>query len=313
MDNDKLISIIVPIYNAEKFLAKCIESILNQSYKNIEIILVNDGSTDNSQEICELFNDDRIRYFYKDNSGVSSTRNMGITASKGDYIMFVDADDYLDENCLEILLSVAKSKQLPALPIKTVSSTSNKKNFKSSSIFERDNYFKEIIDGHIGGFCWGYLYDAKIVKKIMFNEDLKYMEDTLFLLTYILESGTEKIYIAAQRNYYNYIIHPTSATNKKNNLLEKINNMFFVLEQLNIFTNKNYESAISNKKIRLLESEMRFLKKNEEYKTILKQINIEKYSYKNFRYKVFCWLYMNKSITLLKMYYFVRKIIKRKV
>ena len=102
-----LLSVIVPIYNAENNLEKCLDSIIDQTYKNLELILINDGSTDGSLKICNKYkkNDNRIRLFSKENNGVSSARNLGISMAKGHYITFVDADDYLDLNAYEIALS----------------------------------------------------------------------------------------------------------------------------------------------------------------------------------------------------------------
>ena len=93
------VSIIVPFYNAEKFLDKCINSVLKQTYDNYELILVNDGSTDGSQKICEKYcntSENKIRYIYQNNAGVSSARNKGIDSAKGEFITFVDADDHID-------------------------------------------------------------------------------------------------------------------------------------------------------------------------------------------------------------------------
>lgn len=101
------VSIIVPIYNAEKYLKKCINSILKQTYKNLEIILINDGSTDKSKKIIESFKDKRIIFIDKTNTGVGNTRNLGIEKSSGDYIMFVDSDDYIELDCVEKMLSKA--------------------------------------------------------------------------------------------------------------------------------------------------------------------------------------------------------------
>ena len=91
----KGISIIVPIYNSEKYLNKCIDSLINQTEKNIEIILVNDGSTDNSEEIIKEYKDKRIKYYKNKNQGIGKTRNFGIEQATGSYIMFVDSDDYI--------------------------------------------------------------------------------------------------------------------------------------------------------------------------------------------------------------------------
>ena len=92
----KLVSIVVPVYNAEKYIRECIDSIINQKYQNIELILVNDGSTDNSYDIINGFNDNRIIIINQENQGVSTARNIGIEAAKGDYFCFVDADDLLE-------------------------------------------------------------------------------------------------------------------------------------------------------------------------------------------------------------------------
>lgn len=99
------ISIIIPVYNLEKYLSACIDSILCQKYKNLEIIIVNDGSTDSSKEICEEYQnkDQRVRVFSQNNSGVSVARNKGIKHATGDWIMFVDGDDLVDANLSEII------------------------------------------------------------------------------------------------------------------------------------------------------------------------------------------------------------------
>lgn len=106
MDNSKMISIIVPIYNVEKYLDKCLGSIVNQTYKNIEIILVNNGSTDNSLNIAEKwkYRDNRIKVFSIDNKGVSYARNYGIKVSNGNYIAFIDSDDWIDRDMYETLI-----------------------------------------------------------------------------------------------------------------------------------------------------------------------------------------------------------------
>ena len=102
--NDK-ISVIVPVYNVENYLSKCVESILAQTYKNIEIILVDDGSTDNSGKICDIFSqqDDRIKVIHKKNGGVSDARNMALDVATGNYLSFVDGDDFIAEDMLEVL------------------------------------------------------------------------------------------------------------------------------------------------------------------------------------------------------------------
>ena len=104
---EKLISVIVPVYNVEEYVEKCVLSIINQTYKNLEIILVDDGSTDNSGKICDeiAIKDNRIKVIHKKNGGLSDARNVGIDIAKGDYLGFVDSDDYIDPDMYSILLN----------------------------------------------------------------------------------------------------------------------------------------------------------------------------------------------------------------
>ncbi|EOU2021355.1 glycosyltransferase family 2 protein, partial [Clostridium perfringens] len=102
------ISIIVPVYNVENYLEKCIDSILSQSYKNIELILINDGSLDKSGEICDRYKSDNVKIIHKKNTGLSETRNLGIKASTGEYLMFVDSDDWIVEDCISEIVNLIK-------------------------------------------------------------------------------------------------------------------------------------------------------------------------------------------------------------
>lgn len=311
MKNNVLISIIVPVFNAQDYITKCIESVLNQTYDCIELILVNDGSTDNSESLCLNYNDSRIKYFKKDNGGVSSARNFGIKKASGKYIMFLDSDDFLDSNCLMSLMQSNNNKKLPLLPVRMITARKEKNNFDNNKTYLKDEFFVDIINGKIGGFCWGYLFDASIVKNTIFNENIKYMEDSLFLFNYLITSDIEEILITVNNNYYNYINNPNSATNKRINIINKIEDMFYVLDEINIKTDSKYFDIISDKKIRLLEAEMRFLKQKDEFYNIIKNVEIRKYSTKNIRYNLFSTLYLKKYIFLLRIYYIIRKIAKK--
>ena len=106
------ISIIVPIFNAEKYINKCIDSLLNQTKKELEIILVNDGSTDNTENIIKNYKDKRIKYYKNKNQGIGKSRNFGITKATGKYIMFIDSDDYIEDNACELLFEKAEKDNL---------------------------------------------------------------------------------------------------------------------------------------------------------------------------------------------------------
>ena len=135
-----LISIIVPVYNVESYLKRCIESILNQTFRDFELILVNDGSTDNSEIICKEYalKDERIKYFYQRNKGVSEARNKGIDNSSGEYIQFIDSDDYVDENFLEIVVNRFKRDNSDIVFIGFYNEYNNGEIYKSK-------YYKESI------------------------------------------------------------------------------------------------------------------------------------------------------------------------
>ena len=110
---EDLISVIIPVYNVEKYLPECIESVLKQTHTNLEIILVDDGSPDNSPQICDEYaqKDSRIKVIHKENGGVSSARNEGLKIAKGEWISFIDADDWVEKNFCEILLNKAVKTQ----------------------------------------------------------------------------------------------------------------------------------------------------------------------------------------------------------
>ena len=113
MENS-LVSVIVPVYNVEKYLKDCLESIINQTYKNIEIILVDDGSKDNSGKICDEFAnlDNRIKVIHKENGGLSDARNFGLNNAHGEWVMFIDSDDYIDITMIDKLIKASFDKEL---------------------------------------------------------------------------------------------------------------------------------------------------------------------------------------------------------
>ena len=114
MQSHPEVSIIVPLYNAEKYIARCLDSLLSQTFENIEVVIINDGSTDDSREICEEFShrDSRIKIFDMSNSGVSAARNKGISYCRGEWILFVDSDDAIDHNTVEVLLELQKRQNV---------------------------------------------------------------------------------------------------------------------------------------------------------------------------------------------------------
>jgi len=218
-----LISVIVPIYNCEKYVSRCIESIINQEHKELEILLINDGSTDSSKSICEKYalQDTRIHLINKENSGVSASRNIGLSIAKGDYIAFVDADDYIDPEMYSSLYlkAIEESADMVFCRIKRFDDSGQFfypdeknlyriKNRDIEPLFYTTKYSNYITK--VEGVVWRTLYNKKFIENEFFDENLKYGEDLLFISSLILKS--QKISIVDEY-YYNYFTNVNSACN----------------------------------------------------------------------------------------------------
>lgn len=232
MERD-LISVIVPVYNVQEYLTNCINSILNQSYKNIEIILVDDGSTDESSSICDSYvkKDNRIEVIHKENGGLSDARNIGIKSAKGKYITFVDSDDYLDENYVKALyiLITENNSDIACSGMKKTDSLNDKiinKNEKIN-IYNSIDAIKEILyQRNIDNSAPSKIFKKDLFENILFPvgyafEDLDTMYK-LFLQANKIVSTTNNYYLYYQRQ--GSILH-TVKDKTINDLLTIIDNM----------------------------------------------------------------------------------------
>ena len=208
------ISIIVPIYNTSKYLRKCLDSVINQTKKNIEIILVNDGSTDDSDSIIKSYEDSRIRYYKNQNMGIGKTRNFGIKKAVGKYIMFLDSDDYLPSDSCEKLYNVA-SKNNADMVVSDyyVDNSSNIKyfktdSFKASSLKENPNLLLNI---NLGPCNKIYRRELIVDNDIYFIENYKY-EDAPFVIMCI-EYSNKIVKVNEALTYY--VVHPGSETTNR--------------------------------------------------------------------------------------------------
>lgn len=251
---NSLVSIIIPVYNCEAYIADCLDSILNQSYKKIEVIIVDDGSTDSTKFILENYKKiSNIKLIFQENTGVSSARNLGIKLSSGKYICFVDGDDFIDENYIKRLVEEVDDSnlQLPIVGIQEFSEVNNDKkhivNFEDrlfdfnhdADIFYRSNYLMLLYSP-----C-NKLYYKKILDKynIRFLVDLNYAEDFLFNLEYI---GKVKNFKFIGEALYYYRRNFNSVTLKKDilrikseyNALKIINCRISLLEFSDIIKQK---------------------------------------------------------------------------
>lgn len=191
-NNNIVISIIIPVYNVEKYIEECLNSIINQTYKNLEIIVIDDGSTDNSYQVCKHIanKDNRIKLFKKTNSGVSDTRNYGIKKATGDYISFIDADDYLDLKTYEIVIKNIKNYDLLTYNYnRKYCNYIEKCGVSSKQTFTKINAIKKCLnnDNSFSGYLWNKIFLTSIIKKnkITFDSHIAICEDLLFVLEYL--------------------------------------------------------------------------------------------------------------------------------
>ncbi|UZQ85837.1 glycosyltransferase [Thermoclostridium stercorarium] len=191
-----LVSIIVPVYNAEKTLVRCVNSILKQQYQNTEIILVNDGSTDNSLSICREYEkmDSRIKVIDKPNTGVSDTRNIGMAHASGEYFQFVDSDDWISENATKVLVDRILETNCDMVISGFYRVINGKKSEKGhipdNKVMDKKEFISHMMKAPANfyyGVMWNKLYRADIIKahRITCCTDLNWCEDFLFNLDYI--------------------------------------------------------------------------------------------------------------------------------
>ncbi len=226
--NYPLISIIVPVYQVEKYLEKCINSIINQTYKNLEIILVDDGSTDNCPSICNHFQteDTRIKVIHQENGGLSHARNVGLEISTGDFFGFVDSDDWIEPNMYEVLMSALQETDADIVVCNHLEETDDSIPIPiTSNSLEKKLYLpKETLKKIISGenltlyYVWNKLYKKSILSNIRFPTN-KIHEDILWSPQII---GNSRLILSINRPLYHYIIRPGSLTRNKSIAIKRI-------------------------------------------------------------------------------------------
>ncbi len=219
MSENYKISVIVPVYNVEKYINNTVNSIINQTYKNLEIILVDDGSPDRSPEICDEFaeKDSRIKVIHKENGGVSSARNAGLDIASGDYIAFVDGDDYIDHDMYEIMLGHITEYGADAAACGIVRENADAPNEPWGSV----NAEIEIVDkqtllkmvGQASGLLpvspCNKLFSKSVIGNLRFDTRFRYAEDVLF--NYFVSKNVNKMVIQNVTRYH-YVSNSNSAS-----------------------------------------------------------------------------------------------------
>lgn len=295
-------SIIVPIFNAEKYIRRCIESILCQTYSDFEVILIDDGSNDHSLDICLEYSqkDARIKVIQQKNKGVSSARNAGIEKSSGNWIIFIDADDRITKDALKISANILSANKR----IDTIAWGSNYEN-KDSTMqlinYENNKIFNNIEFLKLPNFhqaVWGYVFSKNIIttNNLRFDEKLSMSEDKLFILEYLLLAS--EISTCTKQLYY-YYYNIDSACNSSITLKKCIDQLY-VCSKIFALRNKYQISTIQIKRHNktLLECFYSFFYlfnkrkwNNDEYKITQK---IFRKTLKNIKYK-----YITKRVFIL--------------
>lgn len=195
--DEPLISIIVPIYNVELWLQRCIDSIINQTYHNLQILLINDGSTDHSESICLSYKDPRIEYIYTEHRGTSAARNEGLFRANGMFIGFADADDWCEQNMYETLLNAIQRDQSDAARCNhyIIKGKTKKQSIKQplmQTVTGReaivDILYRTNVSG-FGGTVWNTLFRADVIRRnnlIMFDPTLSFGEDADWIFRFLL-------------------------------------------------------------------------------------------------------------------------------
>lgn len=249
---DNLISVIVPVYNVEKYLEKCVNSIIKQSYKNLEIILVDDGSTDNSGKICDEFalKDNRIKVIHKENGGLSSARNKALEIAKGEYIGFVDSDDYISEDMYETLYKVIKGNEAD------ISIVSFYEEYNGKIIGVRDTGNLEVltkleainellIDTKIQSYAWNKLFKRELFSELEFPTGKNFEDIATTLL--LFEKASKVVLLETPK--YHYLRRDDSIVGVRNtktysDYLEVIYDKYFYLKgkykETEIYNQYNY-------------------------------------------------------------------------
>lgn len=220
MNNQPLLSVIIPVYKVENYLQRCLDSIINQTYKNLEIILVDDGSPDNSGKICDEYaqKDKRIKVIHQKNKGQGAARNAGIIASKGELITFIDSDDWIECNMYEIMISKLLQYNLDIIKCAIVetdgSKTKRELNHKTTKInvVISENIFDLYFTEFTCKVIWNGVYKRNIIASVEYPEELV-AEDNYVSGMYLHKA---KRIMLIDNILYNYFINMSGVSKNKN-------------------------------------------------------------------------------------------------
>lgn len=299
-----LISIIIPVYNVHEFLERCINSLINQTYKNIEIILIDDGSVDGSSEICDDFSkkDSRVKVIHKKNEGVSIARNVGLENALGRYITFVDSDDYVENTYIEVLYNLCSKDDVDISICGTINEASDGKVWgtteKMNSMINGKDAIELMLNRMFFGWtCWTKMYKSVTIKKFKFRDDLKIAEDVDFL--YKALKSAKKVNVNTYETLYHYAKRENSATSVKyNDSRKKEMELYKIIKEDMERLIPNASKKIDAWLFKRVLFDIRIILRTDKNKEDLKNLKKEIKNMKNF------W-FTNKYITLKQKFIYV--------
>ena len=291
MDSNVKFSIVVPVYNVENYLNKCIDSILNQTYKNFEVILVDDGSTDKSSNICDKYakNNSKIKAFHKKNGGLSDARNFGVENTTGDYLLFIDSDDYIEPLLLEKLNNCILKGNVDLIRF-GLNIIDQDYKFKFSSIEYEciNNNPLDLLDKLISTkflepACF-YCYNLNFFKENKFKYEIGKLHEDFGLTPLIICKAKSMSWI--NYNAYNYVQRNGSIVNSKNKDIDKKKAYDMLFHYDNFIINCNHkkiDKIMLDYIIESLFNKAKYLENN-EYNEYIKQLKNRRVAHKIYAY-----------------------------
>lgn len=323
MDNPR-ISVIVPVYNAENYIQRCVDSILSQTFTDFELILINDGSRDTTLDICNAYlnKDSRVRVMNKQQGGVSSARNLGLENAKGEWITFIDADDWIEKDYLGHLMSADTNADIIVAGFQYVNGEgeqlrcSKRVRASLSPVLSFDELF---LLPHLMTTPWGKLYRMGVIRTncLRFNERMKMGEDTCFVNAYLCHV---KNLVFVEYTEYKYLFNPGAGLGRKykmstSDFLYHYTHIIHTMEKVSVSLKTSLQRSIDNEKKFFFNLYIEILKNLQlselkEYGKQCKELNLLEYEPLTWGYKK--RLLLRMAVFSPLVFYVVTKLLNNK-
>jgi len=304
------VSVIMPAYNCEKTVIRAIDSVLQQSYKNIELIVIDDGSTDNTKKICKKIKSEKLLFYSKENGGPSSARNYALKKATGKYIMFIDSDDYFLDNTVETMVSLIKMNNCDIVAGNYISFDDDKiykeKKYNQYNVDSKNDvqkYIDLLIKKNLFNTNWNKIYKAEIIKSnnLLFDESKEIGEDVRFNFDYM--KYVKKCYLTNYAIYgYNISSNGLTSKNESTKIIRYLN---LIEYQQNYYKEANFNDTCLQKrifKILFFINDFNDEKINMQYIKILENVTSKK-----IYLKLLYYLLKNKKYKLLSLIKRIKK------